>query len=208
VNTKTPIAQFFARKLPEFALDAQSRPNLLFRRRLPGRLFECIAIQRDSKSNGLAPNLAVTYSPFWRGEPAVPLGIDRGFPELRQNNRLVQAIDHWYFYQPTVEGLNATLEQILADYHLLAIPFFARAHTELLDDRVLQIALHEAATIPAESRIGLPESLAAVGHVVAKCDHPAFLALRDRIRAACTDDIPEEQKKWVNRLAYDALVFV
>jgi hypothetical protein len=208
MNTKTPILRFFAQNLSEFVFDAQSRPNLLFRRRLPNRLFQCIAIQRDSKSNGLAPNLAVTYSPVWQGEPAVPLGIDRGFPQLRQNCRLVEAIEYWYFYQPTPDGLMATLETILADYHSLALPFFAQAQADLLADELLQTALREAASIPAELRIGLPEALAAVKYVVAKCDHPAFLALRDRIRRAWTEDMPKERKQWTNRLAYDVLVFV
>lgn len=208
MNTKTPILQFFAENLSEYVFDFQSRPNLLFRRLLPGRLYECIAIQRDSNSNGLAPNLAVTYSPLWQGEPAVPLGIDRGFPQLRQNERLVQAIDYWYFYQPSTEGLDATLERILADYRLLAIPFFAQARAELLADKLLQTALREAAAIPPELRTGLPESLAAVGYVVAKCEHPAFLALRNRIRAAWTDDIPRDRRRWTNRIAYDVLAFV
>jgi len=121
---------------------------------------------------------------------------------------LVQAIDDWYFYEPTVDGLNATLEKILADYYQLAIPFFARAQKELLDDQLLQTALREAAAISVESRSGLAESLASAGYLLAKCDHPAFLALKDRIRAACTPDIPEARRRWINRLAYDALVFV
>ena len=208
MNTKTPIVQFFGRRLPEFVFDAQSRPNLVFRRSLPGRLFECIAIQRDSKANGLAPNLAVTYCPSWRGEPAFPLGLDAVFAELRQNSRNVQIIESWYFYEPTVEGLNATLEQILADYHQLAVPFFARAQRELLDDRLLQTALREAATIPAESRTGLRESIESAGYLLANCNHPAFLALKDRIRAACTPDIPEEQRMRIAKLAYDTLVLV
>lgn len=208
MNTKTPIRQFFERKLPEYVFDPNSRPNLLFRRRLPCGLYECVAIQRDSKSNALAPNLAVTYSPVWRGEPAVPLGVDRGFPQLRQNKRLVEPVDYWYFYQPNSEGLNATLEQILADFHLLAIPFFAQGQVDLLADQLLQTALREAAEIPAESRRGLQESLAAVGYIVAKCEHPAYLAVRDRIRSAWTDGIPKERRQWTNRLAYDALVFV
>lgn len=208
MNTKSPIRRFFERKLPEYIFDPHSCPNLVFRRRLPSGLYECVALQRDSKSNAIAPNLAVTYSPVWRGEPANPLGVDRGFPQLRQNKRLVKAIDYWYFYQSKSEGLNGTLEQILADFHLLAIPFFAWAQAELLADQLLQTALREAAAIPAESRSGLQESLAAVGYVVAKCEHPAFLAVRDRIRSVWSDQISKERRRWTNRLAYDALVFV
>lgn len=208
MNTKTPIIRFFTEKLPEFVFDEQSRPNLVFRHRLPNGLFQCIAIQRDSKSNGLAPNLAVTYSPVWRGEPAVPLGIDRGFPQLRQKNRMVPAMDYWYFYDPTPTGLLVTLQVILTDFYSLGVPFFAQAQTELLGDRLLQTALREAAAIPIEARVGLAEALAGVGHIVAKCEHPAFLAVRDRIREAWTDDISKEQRRWTSRLAYDTLVFV
>jgi hypothetical protein len=85
--------------------------------------------------------------------------------------------------------LNATLERILADSQQLAVPFFEWARKQLLGDKLLQAALRAAECIPAESRIGLPESLAAVGHVVARCEHPAFLAVRDRIRTAWTDGI-------------------
>src|SRR5438128_1716540 len=158
MNTKTPIYEFFADKLPDYVFDPGSRPNLMFRRRLPDRIYECVAIQRDSKSNGLAPNLAVTYSPFWRGEPAKPLGIDRGFPQLRRHERLVEAIGYWYFYQPSSEGLNVTLERILADFQQLAIPFFEVARNQLLGDKLLQAALRAAETVSAEQRIGLPES--------------------------------------------------
>jgi hypothetical protein len=208
VNTKTPIIGFFADNLSAFLFDKQSRPNLVFRHRLPNGLFQCIAVQRDSKSNGLAPNLAVTYSSLWRGEPAVPLGIDRGFPQLRQKRQMVPAMDYWYFYEPTPAGLLSTLQVILADYHSLAIPFFAEAETELLGNKLLQTALREASTIPSEARIGLAEALAKAGYVVAKCEHPAFLALRDRIRAAWTNDVSKEQRRWTSRLAYDTLVFV
>lgn len=208
VNTKTPIIRFLAEKLPDFLFDEQSRPNLVFRHCQPNGLLQCVAVQRDSKSHGLAPNLAVTYSPFWRGEPAVPLGIDRGFPQLRQKNRVVPAMDYWYFYDPTPAGLLSTLQTILADFHALAVPFFAQTEAELLGNKLLQTALREASAIPPESRVGLPEALAGVGYIVAKCEHPAFLALRDRIRAAWTDDVSKEQRQWTNRLAYDTLVFV
>jgi hypothetical protein len=137
----------------------------------------------------------------------MPLGIDRGFPQLRRNERLVEAIEYWYFYQPTSAGLNDTLERILADFQLLAVPFFGWARKELLGHKLLQPALSAAEAIPAESRIGLPESLEAVGHVVARCEHPAFLAVRDRIRAAWTKDVPKDQRRSTSRLAYDVLVF-
>src|SRR5262249_18453449 len=159
--------------------------------------------QRDSKSNALAPNLAVTYSPSWRGEPAAPLGIDRGFPQLRRNQRVVEAIEFWYFYEANPEGLGTTLGEILADFQLLAIPFFEWSRHQLLEYKLIQAALKAAEAIPLEARIGLPESLATVGYIVAKCEHPAFLAVRERIRSAWTDDIPKEQRRWTNRLAYD-----
>ena len=206
VNTKTPIIRFLAENLPEFLFDEQSRPNLVFRHRLPNGLFQCIAVQRDSKSHGLAPNLAVTYSRVWRGEPAVPLGIDRGFPQLRKKSRIVPAMDYWYFYDPTPAGLIFTLQAILADFHAIAVPFFAQAEADLLGDKLLQTALHEASAIPFEAHAGLVESLARVG--LAKCEQPAFLALRDRIRAAWTNDVSKEQRRWTSRLAYDTLVFV
>jgi hypothetical protein len=208
MNTKTPILGFFEEKLVEYVFDSASRPNLVFRRCLPGRIYECIAIQRDSKSNALAPNLAVTYSPSWRGEPAAPLGIDRGFPQLRRNQPLVEAIEYWYFYEPNPEGLDATLERILADFQLLAIPFFERARKQLLEDKLLQAALKAAEDFPAETRIGLTESLADVGYIVAKCEHPVFLAVRDRIRSAWSNDIPKHHRRWTSRLAYDVLAFV
>jgi hypothetical protein len=207
MNAKTPIIRFFADNLPEFLFDGERLPNLLFRRRLPNRLFQCIAVQRDTKSNGLAPNLAVTYSPVWCGEPAAPLGIDRGFPQLRQKKLMVQAMDYWYFYDPTPAGLLCTLEVILADFQTLAVAFLAEAEDELLGDKLLQIALREASAIPLEARVGLAEALAKVGNVVSKCEHPAFIALRDRIRASWGDDVSKEKRRWTSRLAYEALVF-
>ena len=55
MNTKTPIVSFFAKNLPEFIFDGASRPNLLFRRLLQDGLFECTAVQPDSKSHAFAP---------------------------------------------------------------------------------------------------------------------------------------------------------
>lgn len=209
MNTKTPICKFFADKLPSHKLDPGSRPNLLvFRRRFLDRIYECVAIQRDSISNGLAPHLAVTYSSYWQGESASPLGINRGFPQLRRNEQLVEAIENWYFYRPHLEGLNSTLQTILADFQQLGIPFFESARKQLLGDKMLQAALRAAEAVTAEQRIGLPESLAEVGHFVARCKHPAFLVVRDRIRAAWTDDIPKEQRQWTSRLAYDVLTSI
>jgi hypothetical protein len=208
MNTKTPIVHFFQKKLSGFSFDATSRQNLLFRNRLSNGLHQCIAIQRDSKSNGLAPNLAITYNPFWRGEPAKPLGLDAGFPQLRQKNRIVSAIDYWYFYEPTPIGLEMILDSILKDYHQYAVPFFSDAEKVILADKLLQTALREASKIPAERRLGLPEALASVNFVVARCNHPAFITLRDRIRDAWTSDVSKESKRWTSRLAYDTLVFV
>ena len=207
MNTKTPIVRLFAEKLPETAFDPQSRPNLLFRNRLPNNLYQCLAIQRDSKSNGLAPNLAVTYSPVWRGEPAAPLGIDRGFPQLRQNSRLVEAIDYWYFHERTGNGLISAAKNILADFPHLHCRFLLALKPNYWPTSCFKLRAWRE-PIPAESRIGLPESLAAVRHVIAKCDHPAFLKLKDRIQAAWTEDVPKERRRWTNRLAYDTLVYV
>ena len=98
---------------------------------------------------------------------------------------------------------------ILADFHALAVPFFAQAETELLGDKLLSNRHPRSiSTTFLKARAGLAKSVARVGYVVAKCEHPAFLGLRDRIRAAWTSDISKEQRRWTNRLAYDTLVFV
>ena len=82
----------------------------------------------------------------------MPLGIDRGFPQLRQKNRIVPAIDYWCFYNPTPAGLLSTLQVILADFHALALPFFAEAETELLGNKLLQTALREASAVPIKAQ--------------------------------------------------------
>ena len=148
---RLPSFAFSPRTCRSFPSTSKAVPTWVFRHRLPNGLFQCIAVQRDFKSHGMAPNLAVTYSPVWRGESAVPLGIDRGFPNFARRNKWFRRSDYWYLYDPTPAGLlSDALQMILADFHALAVPFFGQAETELLGDKLLQTALREASAIPFE----------------------------------------------------------
>jgi hypothetical protein len=207
VNTKRPIVEFIAEHLPEYRFVPELRPNLVFQHLQPSGIYRCIAIQRDSASCGLAVEIAATYSPVWRGEPAVPLGVDTALVNLRLGTRMVDAMKYWTFYEPTPEGLRHTLGEIHREFMQLAPPFFKQAERQLLSSRLLQVALAEARCVPVQERVGLADALAAVKHRVRNLEHPAFLRVRDVIRAAWTPDVSKDERQWTNRLAYDCLVF-
>jgi hypothetical protein len=41
-----------------------------------------------------------------------------------------------------------------------------------------------------------------------RLEHPAFVRLRDRLRAAYLPDILKEERQYTSRLAYDCLLFL
>jgi hypothetical protein len=202
MNTKRPIVDFIAQQLPDFHFVGERRPNLLFRWRLPSGIYRMIAIQRDPPSNGLAIELAVTYNPNWRGEPAAPLGLSTGLANLRLKSRMIEAIQHWFFYEPSVEGLLKTLQEAHTQFDQFSPKFFEEAEGSLMSRRLLQLALAGARSVPAARLLGLGE---AKGRLV-RMNHPAYLSLRDELREAWTPDIPREDRTWTNRLAYDCLM--
>lgn len=208
MNTKRPIIEFYVEHLPQYGFVPELRPNLVFQHKQPSGIYRCIAVQRDSASCGLAVQIAATYNPFWRGEPAVPLGVDTALVNLRLGSRLVDAIRYWEFYDPTPEGLSLTLSKIHSEFVQLAPFFFQKSEKQLLSSRLLQVALSEARSVAAAGRVGLEEALMAVKHQVGKVEHPAFLRVRDVIRAAWTEGIPKEERQWTSRLAYDCLAFL
>ena len=207
MNTKRPIVEFFGEHLPDYQFIGEKRPNLVFEHVQPSGIYRAIAIQRDSPSHGLAVQVAATYSSHWRGEPAYPLGIDTGLANLRLRNDCIDAMQHWHFYEATFPGLRRTLAEIHRQFVELAPPFFSRAEQQLLSRRLLQLALVESRRISAEERVGLQAALDAVQCRVGRLEHPAFVRLRDRLRAAWSPDIPKEERQGTSRLAYDTLAF-
>jgi hypothetical protein len=206
VNTKRPIVDFFAEHLPEYRFIPERRPNLVFESPQPSGIYRCIAVQRDAPSHGLAVEIAATYSRRWRGEPAYPIGFDTGLANLRLGSRTIEAMQHWEFYESTPDGLRQTLARIHDQFIRLAPTFFADAEGRLLSSRLLQLALSEARQIAPGERAGLPEALDAVKCRLDHLEHPVFLRLRDRLRAAWTPDVLKEERQATNRLAYDCLV--
>jgi hypothetical protein len=207
VNTKRPIVEFVAEHLPQYRFVPELRPNLVFQHLQPSGIYRSIAIQRDSASCGLAIEIAATYNPVWRGEPAMPLGLDTALVNLRLGARVVDAMKYWTFYEPTPEGLRHTLSEMHREFMRLAPPFFEQAERRLLSSRLLQVALAEARCVPVQERVGLPEALAAVKSRAGDLEHPAFLRVRGIIRAAWTPDVSEDERQWTSRLAYDCLLF-
>jgi hypothetical protein len=123
-------------------------------------------------------------------------------------NNCIEVMKHWHFYEPTPAGLQQTLTEIHRQFVELVPPFFEQAERRLLSRRLLQLALVEARTIPAAERIGLREAIDAVECQVDRLEHPAFVRLRDRLRAASSTDIPKEERQGTSRLAYDCLLFM
>jgi hypothetical protein len=207
VNTKHPIVDFFADHLPEYRFIGDRRPNLVFQYSQPSGIYRCIAVQRDSPSHGLAIQIAATYSRHWRGEPAYPIGFDTGLANLKLRSRTIEAMQYWEFYEPTPDGLRRTLTTIHHQFRQLAPAFFEQAESSLLSSRLLQIALSDVRRISPEERAGLPEALDAVKCRLDHLEHPVFLRLRDRLRAAWTPNVSKEERQATSRLAYDCLVF-
>jgi hypothetical protein len=205
VNTKRPIVGFLAERLPAYRFMSERRPNLVFQSAQQNGIYRCIAIQRDSASHGLAVQLAATYNPRWRGEPAYPIGFDTGLANLKHHSQVIEAIKHWEFYEPTLTGLQRTLSEIHRQFQDLAPAFFKESENQLLSNSLLQIALTESKGISVEERSELQRALEAVKFRLARLEHPIFLRLRERLREAWTPDIPKEQRQATNRIAYDCL---
>jgi hypothetical protein len=205
VNTKRLIVDFLADRLPEHRFMGERKPNLVFQYAQQNAIYRCIAIQRDSASHGLSVQLAATYNPRWRGEPAYPIGFDTGLANLKHRNHVIEAIKHWESYEPTLTGLQRTLAEIHRQFQDLVPAFFKESENQLLSNSLLQIALTESKRIPAEERSELQTALESVKFRLDRLEHPIFLRLRDRLRAAWTPDIPKEQRQATNRIAYDCL---
>ena len=206
MNSKRPIVEFFAQHLPEFQFVGEKRSLLTFQRLQATGNFRCIGVQRDGASHGLTIQIAATYSACWPGECAYSLGIDTGLANLRLRNDCIEVMQHWHFYDPTPAGLHGALSEILRQFVELVPPFFEQAERELRSRKLLQLALAESRRIPAAERVGLHEAIQVVRGRVDRLEHPAFLRLRDILRAAWSPDIPKEQRQGTSRLAFDCLV--
>ena len=208
LNSKTPIVRFMAEHLPGYAFDPVASPNLVFREPQGDGLFRCVAIGRSTAPYGIYPNFAVTYNRSWGGEPASPLGREAGIANLRLDSRAVPAGDQWITFEPNAEALAEAMDSFYTIYRELAVSFFESCTAELISSKLLQIAIREAAQVPAEEREGLEQRLSELGHRVDRLDHPAFLKLRDILRAAWTPDVPKEERQWTSRLSYDSLMLI
>jgi hypothetical protein len=206
MNTKRPILDFFAERLPEYRFMGERRPNLVFQCQLPSGIFRMIAMQRDSPSHGLAVELAATYNPKWRGEPALPLGVSAGLANLRLKNMMIDVMEHWFFYEPTPDGLRRTLEEIHRQFTALSPAFFTEAENKLLTSRLLQLALAESRCITPSDLVGIQQALEAVRGKLADFEHPAYLGLKNKLQEAWTPDVPKAERKMSNRIACDCLL--
>jgi hypothetical protein len=186
----------------------ENRPNLLFQQLRSSGIYGYIAIQRDEISHGIAVQLSSTYNPYWKGEPAAPLGVDTGLSNLRLQTDTLDVIQHWHFYEPTLVDLQRVLTEIQRQLVEFASSFFEQAEQQLLSSHLLQLALVEVCNIPEEECIGLREAADAVQGRLTRLEHPAFVRLRDRLRAACPPDILKEERQYTSRLAYDCLLFL
>jgi hypothetical protein len=206
MNTKRPIVDFFAGHLPAYRFVGERRPNLVFQCRLPNGIFRMMAIQRDSRSRGLSVELAATYNPKWSGEPAVPLGISAGLANLRLKNMMIEAMEHWHFYEPTAEGLRRTLGEIHRQFEALSPTFFEAAEDRLVSSRLLQLALVESRNTPLNELAGIQQALVAAKYMLADLKHPAYLRLCSRLQEAWTSEVPQDDRRMSNRIACDCLL--
>jgi hypothetical protein len=206
MNTKRPIIDFFAEHLPEYRFVGERRPNLVFQCRLPSDIFRMIAVQRDSRSNGLAVELAATYNPKWSGEPAIPLGVSAGLANLRLKNMMIEVMEHWNFYEPTPEGLRRTLEEIHRQFEALSPAFFKEAENKLQSSRLLQLALAESRNTASSELAGIQQALVTAKYKLADLEHPAYLRLRSRLQDAWTPEVPKDERRMSNRIACDCLL--
>lgn len=206
MNTKRPIIDFFAERLPAYRFIGERRPNLVFQCRLPNGIFRMIAIQRDSPSHSLAVELAATYNPRWSGEPALPLGERAGLANLRLKSMVTEWMEEWFFYEATSEGLRRTLEQIDRQFMALSPAFFTEAENKLLSSRLLQLALAEARTAAPSDLAGIQQALEAAKYKLANLDHPEYRRLRAKLQEAWTPEVPKAERQMSNRIACDCLL--
>ncbi len=206
MNTKRPIVDFFAERLPDYCFVGERRPNLVFQCRLSNGIFRMIAMQRDSRSHGLAVELAATYNPRWSGEPALPLGVSAGLANLRLKDMMIEVMEHWFFYEPTPEGLRRTVEEIHRQFVALSPVFFNEAENKLLSSRLLQLALVESRSTVPSDLAGIQQALKTVNYKLADLDHPAYLRLRHRLQDAWTPEVSKTERQMSNRIACDCLL--
>jgi hypothetical protein len=124
---------------------------------------------------------------------------------LKLKSEAVEAISHWEFYDPTLDGLEKTLEEIYRQFTSLTPQFFARAEHHLLSNRLLQFALAESKNISIEDRTELKQTLEKAKFLLADLKHPAYLQLRDRL-LTIESEMPETERGWANGLACRCLL--
>ena len=205
MNTKRPIIDFFAERLPEYRFVAERRPNLLFQCQLPTGIFRMIAVKRDSPSCGLSVQVAATYDPRWSGEPAQPLGVDAGLASLRLKSMVIEAMEHWNFYEPTPDGLRRTLEEIHQEFEALSPAFFNEAEDKLLSSCLLQLALAESGKASPSELAGFERACAAKRNL-ADFKHPEYLRLPGRLQDAWAPDVPDDERQMSNCIACACLL--
>ncbi len=134
------------------------------------------------------------------------LGVSAGLANLRLKSMSIEAMEHWNFYEPTPEGLRRTLEGIRREFQALSPAFFKEAETKLLSSRLLQLALAESRNTAPNELAGIQRALVTAKYLLADLEHPAYLRLRRRLRDAWTPEVPENERRWSDRIACDCLV--
>jgi hypothetical protein len=137
----------------------------------------------------------------------MPLGWDWGIANIRHQSPAVPAIEQWYVYAPTLDGLLTTLESVLGDFRSLVLPFYCEATTFLRKDVLLQTAIRERVYMARPDKKELQDALAAVDYRLDRLEHPAYVQLRDRLRLRWKD-VTKEKRGWTNRVAIDSLLLL
>jgi hypothetical protein len=198
----------FAERLPDYSHDPEAESNTVFREARPNGFFRGVAIQLDIQSPAFRPMIATTYYPKWQGETTMPLGKDAYLTELEDPEALDEEADDWVSFEATGASIRAAVDSMIDDILRLSPGFFESAEAVLVKSTLLQYALRLAAEISASERDALGASLQDARFLVADVEHPAFVSVRDQLRASWDDETTEFEREATNRIAYDCLALV
>jgi hypothetical protein len=119
---------------------------------------------------------------------------------------MIEAMENWFFYEPTPEGLRRTLDEIHRRFTALSPAFFTEAENKLLTSHLLQLALAESRSTAPSDLVGIQQALEAAKHKLSDFEHPAYLRLKSKLQNAWTADVPKAERKMSNRIACDCLL--
>ena len=169
---------------PEFIYDDNSKRYLIFRNKKLRDIYNFIHFQIDYSSNGIALNSAATYNIEWEGEPAYPLGKDAGIENIKQNSRVVNALDGWYFCENNFSNLEEILIKINKDIKKYVLPYLKISTKELQEDKLLQYCLKTSNKYRI-NRKDFEEELRKVKYIIKDLTNPVFLSFLEDANDYC-----------------------